>query len=279
MPTTAQTVCSLYTTQGMEFSTKKQINSKFHRKSDLPIQHYHTTQADCQLSTNESDDSPRRPVTWNKVEKLFMEDVDADVFIIMDCCYASDITRGTPAVIRSVELLAASHVGQTTARPGINSFTSCLTKHLRALATDSSRSFFTTRDIQELIQRDRGAEPPALWDRVPYNSRHIRLSKLKPRTARPKFQIQVARRFLHLGFELRDDALAEAHIIDLTKELPKVFKQAGVPLVNIKWLECRSRNFKDLAQWVLRNPGALSPARFEKRSAEEAGLDEDVADV
>ncbi|KAH7073366.1 hypothetical protein FB567DRAFT_198314 [Paraphoma chrysanthemicola] len=230
------------------------------------------------LPTDE-DNSPR--VSWNKVEKSFIEDVEADVLGIMDCCYASDLTRSVPAFTRTFEMLAASHVGQTTARPGADSFTRCLIKHLRDLARESAHTFFTTRDIVERIQKDRPDEPPAIWRRLTDNSRHVRLSRLRPLHERPQRNQELANhaRFLHLGFALRNEAFEPQHIDALAKQLPKVFKKAGVPLATIKWLGCRNvgvRSFKEVADLVMKyrgNLSAISPAQSSKRSAEEAGLE------
>jgi hypothetical protein len=232
--------------------------------------------------TNNFDD--RTWASWNTIEKAFREDVKADVFGIMDCCYASDLNRSVLELSRTYEMLAASHIGSTTPQPGDNSFTRSLIKHLKELVVESSPSYFTTRHIQERMQRERASAPPALWSHSS-SSRHIRLSKLKPLDERPKKNMEIVShaRFLHLGFALEHELFLESHIEKLTKQLPDTFKQAGVPVVDIKWLGCRKVGrckFKEVAEFVVRNRGdlsAISPAHSSKRDVDEAGFDEATA--
>jgi hypothetical protein len=214
----------------------------------------------------------------------------------MDCCYASDVVRNVFECGRTFEMLAASQIGQTTPEPGQDSFTRCLTKHLKELAVESDHAVITTLDIKERMQRERKEEAPALWRRIPGNSRHIRLRKLKPIHERPRKDNDRPEyaQFLQLGFALRNETLQEAHIERLTKELPALFAKIPIPLVDIKWLGCRkasSSRFREAVHWVMvKNrgspPGTNSPATDysetssaatgKKRDADEAGLDEDV---
>lgn len=237
------------------------------------------------LSSTNEDSDPR--VNWNKAEKPFLETVEGDVFAIMDCCYASDLLRNVPEYGRTFEMLAASHVGATTTQPGDDSFTRCLIKNLKELAVESSHSFFTTRDIVERMQKERPDQAPALWRRIPGNSRHIRLSKLKPLDERPKRNKEMTshERFLHLGFALKHDSFLEKHIEGLTKKLPNLFSEEGVPLVDIKWLGCRkvgNPKFREVAQWVVENRNnlsAISPSHTRKRNADDADLEEGMVEV
>ncbi|CAO2652825.1 Nn.00g022360.m01.CDS01 [Neocucurbitaria sp. VM-36] len=230
--------------------------------------------------TNEIDTGPR--VIWNEAEKPFIQTVQGDVFSIMDCCYASDLLRNVPEYGRTFETLCASHIGLPTAQPGENSFTRCLINTLKDLAVESSSSFFTTRCIQERMQKARADHAPALWRRIPGNSRHIRLSKLKPLNERPKKNKEIPShaRFLHLGFALKNEFFHETHIEALTKKLPELFASGGVPLVDIKWLGCRkvgNTTLREVVEFVVKNRGelsAISPASGIKRNAEKAGLDE-----
>ncbi|ORX96605.1 hypothetical protein BCR34DRAFT_578572 [Clohesyomyces aquaticus] len=235
--------------------------------------------------TNEAEDGPR--VIWNRVESRLQLSVDADVLAIMDCCYASDMLRNVPEFGRTYEMLCASHIGLTTAQPGARSFTRCLIKHLKELAAELPHSFFTTFDILERMQKDRPDEPPALWRRIPGSHRHIRLSKLKPSAERPKGNKEIPshERFLHLGFALKNESFNEVHIERLTKKLPALFSEVGVPLLDIRWLGCRKTGqlrFDELAQFVLKHRKdfiAISPAMTErKRTADESGMDESSED-
>jgi hypothetical protein len=173
-------------------------------------------------------------------------------------------------------MLAASHIGQTTGS-GENSFTRCLIKHLSELASELPTSFFTTFDLQERMQKDRPRQAPALWRRLPGSQRHIRLGPLKPRGDRPIRNKDLAKheRFLTLGFALKDDAFDGEHIEKLTKKLPQVFKEQGVPLTDIKFLGLRrpqGPRFRDVAEYVrthMKHMTAISPSSAKKRSVEE----------
>lgn len=228
-----------------------------------------------------NDPNNRIRASWNKVESSLREDVAADVFGIMDCCYASDLNRSVLELSRTYEMLAASHIGELTPQPGKHSFTHRLIRHLKELVVENAGSYFTTRHILERMQRERisgASKPPALWAHSS-SSRHIRLSKLKPVHERPHRNQSISShaRFLHLGFALEHECFNEMHIEKLTRELPNLMKDAGAPVVDIKWLGCRKvggRTFKELAQYVIQHREHLSAISPGKRTAQEAGLDD-----
>jgi hypothetical protein len=231
-----------------------------------------------------NDPSNRNRASWNTCEQQLREAVDADVFGIMDCCYASNLNRNVIELSRTYEMLAASGIDDLTPQPGRNSFTHRLIKHLKELVVDNSPGYFTTRHIEDRMKKDRiggKVKPLALWC-YSSSSRHIRLSKLKPVEERLKRNRTMPShsRFLHLGFALEREDFDEQNIERLTKALPGILKDAGAPVVDIKWLGCRKvggRTFKELAEYVLKhreNLSAISPGQSAKRSAEEAGLDE-----
>jgi hypothetical protein len=242
----------------------------------------HTWSPTSQLTTVRSNNDPNNEVRarWNTVEKSLREDVEADVFGIMDCCYASDINRNILELSRTYEMIAASGIGEVTPQPGEYSFTRRLIRHLKELIVDSAPGYFTTRHIQERMQREyiNGiSAPPALWSHS-MSSRHIRLSKLKPLHERPRRHEAISSyaRFLHLGFALEHPLLNEKHIERLTKSLPGLMKDVGAPVVDIKWLGCRrvgGRSFKQVAEYVIKNRESLSAISPGKRTAEEAGFD------
>lgn len=223
--------------------------------------------------------SPR--AVWNGVEVHFLQTVRADVFAIFDCCYASDLFRNVPETGRTYELLAASHIGVTTSAPGEHSFTRCLIKQLKDLAAQSAEGCFTTRDLQERLQKEREDESPALWRRITGSNRHIRLKKGNHPDERSKkgYAIPTSARFLRLGFALKNELFTEMHIDRLTKKLPKLFQDAKVPVLDIRWLSCEKTgrpSFKKVAQHVLKHRRELtelySLTTRRKRDADEAGL-------
>jgi hypothetical protein len=190
------------------------------------------------------------------------------------------MNRNILELSRTYEMLAASHIGEVTPQPGKHSFTRRLIKHLKELIVDSTPGYFTTRHILERMQREyiNGISiPPALWSHSS-SSRHIRLSKLKPVHERPRRNQAISShaRFLHLGFALEHELFNATHIERLARSLPGLLKDAGAPVVDIKWLGCRrvgGRTFKQLAEYVIKNRESLSAISPGKRTAEKAGFD------
>jgi hypothetical protein len=221
-------------------------------------------------------------VVWSRSEKPFIETAKADVFMIMDCCYASDIMRSQPTLGRTFEMLCASQIGRTTPEPGEKSFTHCLIKLLKELGEEPYPSSITSYDIDQRMRRDLEDNPPALWQRIPGTDRHIRLRKLKPVQDRPVEIIGSSQysQFLHLGFALKRECFNEQHIENLTKQLPQLFAKADLPLVNIKWLGCRKAGgsrFKELVQmYMVRSRSDAfveSPVSGTKRTLDEVESD------
>lgn len=217
--------------------------------------------------------------------RLFEENVKADVFVLMDCCYASDIFRGVSDQERTFEMLAASGVGMTTPQPGEYSFTNRLIRHLKDLVEEKPHGVFTTRDVEERMKKELHEYSPQLWRVLRNNSRHIRLSPLKPQEQqRETSMIPSHLRFLHLGFALKEDVFSEAHIHSLTKKLPELFGEEGLTLTNIRWLGCRRTGhatFREVAEFVKKHRAdlsSLSPSPRRKRTIDQAGLgDDDMA--
>lgn len=94
-------------------------------------------------------------ITWNFVEGN-LKTTRADVFLIFDCCYASDLGRESALTSRSFEYLAASESNYTRS-PGPESFTSALIWALEKLAPQSARAtsyaspMFTTSKLAKTI--------------------------------------------------------------------------------------------------------------------------------
>lgn len=199
----------------------------------------------------------------------------------MDCCYASDLARNVLEDGRTFVLLAASGIGLTTPSPGQYSFTRCLIDHLERLLIDSKDGEFTTWDLLEAMQKQRGGDnAPAIWRRLP-TRRHIHLRELKQSQDRPgtKFPFPSHAGFLRLGFALKNDDFSTEHIEALTKKLPCLFRDESVPAVDIKFLgyhRVGRRTFRDIADYVKNHHAevaALAASLERKRSAEQAGFD------
>lgn len=94
--------------------------------------------------------------SWTDAEQIFFkEDVEADIFLIMDCSYASDMMRSTEDNGRAFLLLAACNIGKTTPSPGPHSFTSSLITVLTELADEYRERESTTWDLIERLKKAR----------------------------------------------------------------------------------------------------------------------------
>lgn len=91
-------------------------------------------------------------VKWHLAE-TGLQNIEADVFEIFDCCYASEF-RGGRFSERTFEFLAACSSRRVTAIPGPNSFTSGLIWALTELAKE--RDMFTTSELTNKIKAKPG---------------------------------------------------------------------------------------------------------------------------
>lgn len=102
-------------------------------KDDLLILYYgghaDSDSARCTWAANQNANSPT--LNWHNVESILLGH-DADVLLILDCCYATLAARNHP--IGDNWLFAASTREYTAAGAGWNSFTSALTRELERAA-------------------------------------------------------------------------------------------------------------------------------------------------
>ena len=109
-------------------------------------------------------------VRWHLAEAA-LQGIEADVFEIFDCCYASEFRNGNFSE-RSFEFLAACSSRKITAVPGPNSFTSGLIWALTQLAKE--RDMFTTSELTNKIKEKPGFpfdQDPVLKERIGNASR------------------------------------------------------------------------------------------------------------
>ena len=108
----------------------------------------------------------RNRIVWSKVEPA-IQDTDADVLLIFDCCHAGRLSRPYRGFDRSFfEFLGACSEDQTTMGPGASSFTRALTWALKELARKEEA--FSTAVLRDTIMKyDRFPESqyPVLSDR------------------------------------------------------------------------------------------------------------------
>ncbi|MCJ1431894.1 hypothetical protein MMC27_001250 [Xylographa pallens] len=88
-------------------------------------------------------------VIWNRAEDL-LQDTQADVLEIFDCCYAGNLGNVRSPPTRAFEYLAATAPGATTRSPGPESFTSALIWALKALVAEGRP--FTTQQLVNKIK-------------------------------------------------------------------------------------------------------------------------------
>ena len=102
-------------------------------------------------------------VIWNRAEDL-LQDTQADVLEIFDCCYAGNLGNVRSPPMRAFEYLAATAPGATTKSPGPESFTTALIWALKALVAEDKP--FTT---QQLVNKIKNGGAP----RFPTNQKPV----------------------------------------------------------------------------------------------------------
>ncbi|KAH3906417.1 hypothetical protein HBH56_203700 [Parastagonospora nodorum] len=168
---------------------------------------------------------------------LRAEEHEADTLVILDTCYASNLVeRGLSGsgISRKFELLSAASIDQTTAPPGIYSFTRALIDKLReSLDKYGDRPFSTFRLTQDINLSEHRAHSPAhLWFKS-VNDQSIFLAPLfneKEKTSENALRKSKGR--LTLSFDLRDSTLNRDQIKYLATKLTKAV--GGRPLLGIR---------------------------------------------
>jgi hypothetical protein len=177
---------------------------------------------------------------WTKVEEILRsEDVEADVLAILDTCYAAVPRTVQNGQSKRFELMAACAVDQSTAAPGLYSFTrmliDALLSHLENRGDEPISTFRLLQDINLDTRRD--DTPSHLWS-MSQTSKHISLRPMKSAQVQryEMFRTRVGGR-LTLEFELRDEVLSQEQIEYLARGLGKAFNDKRmVGLRKINWL-------------------------------------------
>lgn len=184
---------------------------------------------------------------WNKAEDcLRSEDVDGDVFTILDTCYASNLVKSGQRETRKFEMLSAAPIDQVTGIPGPYSFSRALIDALYDLLKEFGDRPFSTFHLNQriLLDKRRTDTPSHLWNRrtsdLHHNEQHIMLAPLKLAKA-INSQMSESKMpptsFLTLRFGLRDSDLRQEQIEFMTKSLSKAFNnKAMVGLRKIDWV-------------------------------------------
>ncbi|KAH0557061.1 hypothetical protein GP486_005148 [Trichoglossum hirsutum] len=189
---------------------------------------------------------------WHKAETCSLkEDIHADVLTILDCCFAGDVDRSSGLSDRTYELLAANGPGETTPQPGPHSFTNTLISVLSDIAKEKKK--INTFDLRAAIARRRDPHyQPLLLRRISHGSRgdkHIKLAPLCGSSIDRSQELEHRRLpakpwEFHIQFTLEAPP-TDDQIKNLAKELPVVFKEAGLCLHRARWT---SRRFEAAAE-------------------------------
>ncbi|MCJ1401715.1 hypothetical protein MMC11_004932 [Xylographa trunciseda] len=139
-------------------------------------------------------------VIWNRAEDL-LQDTQADVLEIFDCCYAGNLgnVRSTPT--RAFEYLAATAPGATTRSPGPESFTTALIWALKAFVAEGKP--FTT---QQLVNKIKNGGAPGF----PHNQKPV-LSKRGERNSAGFIMLEPIRKDVDRLALIRARSLSSSH--------------------------------------------------------------------
>ncbi|KAM7218393.1 hypothetical protein V8F06_006157 [Rhypophila decipiens] len=121
----------------------------------------------------EKKDSPT--LAWNIPQQLLFS-ARGDVLLILDCCHASLIARGSKDNGGRFELIAACAKGRPTPVPGQSSFTSALVRSLEIHADQGITSEGLASELREDVKI---TETPVFHDFVRKSPTRIRLQRLQ----------------------------------------------------------------------------------------------------
>lgn len=158
---------------------------------------------------------------------------------MLDSCFASNIQKGSTERTRTYELLAAAAMDKRTDAPGINSFTSTLTKELQELLKKHQGRKFSTVELHQRINLRRRKRPSMLWDRLSRHDHHIYLAPLNTEDLEKRqisFQNMRENASLTLRIALKEERLTSDQIEKLARRLPKAFRKSQVEPLQIHWM-------------------------------------------
>ncbi|KAH9869036.1 hypothetical protein J1614_008113 [Plenodomus biglobosus] len=126
---------------------------------------------------------------WHEAEvPLTKPSTEADVLVVLDCCFASAaVNKGFSKGPRTYELLAACSADKLTPEPGPRSFTRAFLASVnRLLGPNDKESFPVVKILDDM--RTHGRRPqPAIWDRLHKEvEAHVNLARLDRSRAQEK---------------------------------------------------------------------------------------------
>lgn len=190
------------------------------------------------LTSHRTDDPHQRETlgpsawaTWNKAEEdlRFNEDVEADVFAILDTCFASNLPKGDTEEesARSYQLLSACGFDQTTTNNKDRSFTRALIETLKRLLVEYENKSFTPDILREQINLHptRRHEQSHVWNRLHNTGMPISLAPLDKVKSQQDNFTEPAKGHLTLRFALKHSSLNQDQMHRLAKQLSRCFEK------------------------------------------------------
>jgi hypothetical protein len=197
---------------------------------------------------NESSGQSYAPTAfWDEAEAPLKLYAAADTLAILDCCSASTAAvthKGRNQERRNYQLLAASSADGLTRGPGQESFTHALCDSLKELLDEAKGGTFSVIKLWERINTKRTTQAALMWDRLKKYKRNIELGRLDPNPEQDAsfWNEEPEKASLMLRFSLKEEKLDNSQVEKLAQELPAVFKQAGVLVRRMEYVELERRN-------------------------------------
>jgi hypothetical protein len=195
---------------------------------------------------------------WDEAEAPLKLHAAADTLAILDCCSASTAavnSKGRNEELRNYQLLAASSAAENTRGPGQESFTHALCESLRELLMEAKGGTFPVIKLWERINTKRTTQAALMWDRLQRYKRNVELGRLDPNPERDaSFRNEEPEKAsLVLRFSLKEETLDNLQVEVLARQLPAVFKEAGVLVRRMEYVELERRD--DAAKAFRTEPG------------------------
>nr|OQO30846.1 hypothetical protein B0A51_01346 [Rachicladosporium sp. CCFEE 5018] len=191
-------------------------------------------------SSNDSD--PPRPHTqWKPVDSI-LQDANADVLVILDCCAAGAAMKQQTVeklvqASRTFEVLAACGPDGTTAISGDKSYTPYLTQYLGVVARDAANGIASGKDTHAInrmeVRRKYWEFAPVLYYRGSnFEPRNIRLAPLRStgkEDAGDRDLVEEIRTVLDIRIELSSQQpLSEKRVQQVAKHVVRGAVASGV---------------------------------------------------
>lgn len=227
-------------------------------------------------------------VRWDKGEAA-LEDTEADVLTIMDCCFASNIMKGVTDQTRTYETLAATGHNLTTPKPGKRSYTRALIdslkEELNRFEMNERRPFDTFKLNQRIKQRQNWSHQPQLFHRNHCaKSRHIRLAPLEKTAAPPTQQDLTCSGTLNLQLTFsKKSNLHGPEIAKLATKLAKAARKSDLGITALDWIgftpNVRTTQFRRLLRLIFMLKIAMARFGLKRRKGQKRQVEDDFQDL